>query len=102
MTSGFLFDLLGLKRTLYISYVISIAGMFCLTILPKASQLLLALFILGSKYGIAQVFNLAYVGNQYLFEISLVSTTFAIGNFFARFITIFAPFIAELKPETIS
>ena len=76
--------------------------MLSLVIFTDASQLFLALFILGSKYGVAQVFNLAYVGNQYLFDISLVSTTFAIGNFFARFTTIFAPFIAELKPETIS
>ena len=101
-TSGMIFNYLGLKLTIYISYTLSIIGMICLIIFPNSSQLLLALYILGSKYGVAQTFNAAYVGNQYLFTLHQVSSTFAIGNFFARFTTIFAPYIAELKPETIS
>lgn len=66
-TSGFLFNYIGFQNTLFISYVISIAGMACLTAYPDANQGLLSLFILGSKYGVSQIFNLAYVGNQYLF-----------------------------------
>lgn len=53
MTSGILFDYLGLKITLYISYIVSIIGMLCLIFFPESNQLLLSLYILGSKYGVA-------------------------------------------------
>ena len=102
LTSGILFKYVGFQYTLYLSYVVSIVGMACLTAWPDSSQVLLGLYILGSKYGVSQIFNMAYVGNQYLFPIALVATSFSIGNFFARIATIFAPYIAELKPDSIS
>lgn len=48
------------------------------------------------------MFNLAYLGNMLLFPTSLVASSYGICNLFARAGTIFAPFIAELKPESIA
>lgn len=45
---------------------------------------------------------MAYLGNVRIFPTSLVATSFGVCNIFARFGTQFAPFIAELQPETIS
>lgn len=101
IVSGIIFEKIGLKKTLYMSYVISIVGMVALTVYETDSQILLSLFILGSSYGVSQVFNLAYVGNFYLFEVHLVATSFSICNLFSRFCTIFSPYVAELQPESL-
>lgn len=102
LISGIFFNVIGLKPTLYVSYAISLAGMLCLILVNTSDVLFLSLFILGSKFGISQVFNIAFVGNQHLFPIALVSTTMGICNFFARVATIFAPYVAELHPPQIS
>ena len=60
------------------------------------------MFILGSKFGVSQLFNLAYIGNVYLFPLPLVATSFAICNICCRSITILAPYIAEIDPVWIS
>mmetsp|Transcript_16487 Transcript_16487/g.27996 ORF Transcript_16487/g.27996 Transcript_16487/m.27996 type:complete len:168 (+) Transcript_16487:1162-1665(+) len=102
LVSGYLASILGVKRVLLFSYLLAFAGMFCILVTQTDDQLLLALFILGSKYGISQVFNIAYVGNVLVFPTNIVGTTFGICNIFARFSTILSPFVAELKPDTIS
>jgi len=63
---------------------------------------LLSLFILGCKYGVCQLFNLAYVGNTHLFSISLVATSYSVCNIFGRGSSILSPLVAEVKPESIS
>ena len=102
--SGILLEKLGLKFILICSYVVAILGMGGLVIFqpPGDQQLLLSLLILGSKFGVSACFNLAYVGNQFLFPISIVATSYGICNVFSRFATIAAPGIAEIKPESIS
>jgi len=100
--SGALVSHIGLKNTLIMSYVLALSGMVALIFYKGDSQFLLGLCILGSKFGVAQAFNLAYVGNTYLFPITVVASSFAICNVPARIITIFAPYVAELKPESIS
>ena len=102
ITSAILIYLIGIKNSFVISFLIAAVGMLCLIHIDTESQGLLNLFILGSKYGVSQVFNLVYLGNIMIFPTSLVATSFGICNIFARLGTIFAPFVAELKPETIS
>ena len=99
MLSGLLVSKIGLKNTLVMSYSMAVIGMLALIFYSGQSQFLLGLFIIGSKYGISQAFNLAYFGNSYLFPITTVATAFAICNVPARIMTIFAPYVGELKPE---
>jgi hypothetical protein len=58
--------------------------------------------ILGGKFGISQAFNIAYLGNQELFPTAIVATSYGICNIFSRVTTIFAPYAAEIKPESVS
>ena len=102
ITSAMLLYFIGIKNAFIISFAIAAAGMLCLIYVETDSQGLLGLFILGSKYGVSQVFNMAYLGNILIFPTTLVATSFGVCNIFARLGTIFAPFVAELKPETIS
>lgn len=102
MTTGLSLYYFGLKYSLVMSFALAACGMLCLTFIDTLNQLLLALFILGSKYGVSQVFNMAYLGNVRIFPTSLVATSFGMCNIFARFGTQFAPFVAELQPESIS
>ena len=76
--------------------------MTSLILINTDSQILLGLFILGSKFGVSQAFNLAYYGNIQIFPVNIVASSIGYCNIFARMSTIFAPFIAELKPEYIS
>ena len=57
---------------------------------------------MGAKFGIAACFNLVYVANQHLFPLIAVATSFGVCNVVSRIVTIFAPDVAEMKPETIS
>ena len=84
------------------SFVTSAIGMLCLIHTTTSSVAVPALFVLGSKFGISQALNLAYIGNILLFPTSFVATSFGICNIFARITTIFAPYLAELKPTLIS
>lgn len=102
ITSGLIFKFMGLKATFISSYVIAIAGMLSLTITQPTNQILLCVFILGSKYGVCQIFNLAYVGTTYLFPVAYVATVFGICNFFARGCQTVSPYIAELQPPQIA
>lgn len=89
-TSIFLYNI-GIKFSLVISFGLAAAGMLCLIFVPTDNQILLAVFILGSKYGVTQVFNMAYLGNVNVFPTSLVATSFGVCNIFARLGTQFAP-----------
>ena len=102
LTSGFFVNALGIRKVLVISYTLSIIGMVCLIGINTESIPLLALFVLGSKFGIAQTFNIAYAGNVLFFPTSMVATSFGVCNFFSRGATIFSPYLAELKPISIS
>lgn len=102
IASGAVFKFLGLNVTITISYILSLSGMLCLTFSSTKNQGLLSLFILGTKWGICQMFNIGYVGNTHLFPISVVATSYGLCNLFARGSSILAPLVAELKPEAIS
>ena len=63
---------------------------------------LLALMIMGSKFGVAVAFNTVYVGTDALFPISVIGTAFGVCNIPARIFTIAAPEVAEMKPTSIA
>ena len=61
--SGIIVGKLGLKWTIVISFIVANVGMICLAAIQPDNQTLLAMFIIGSKFGISANFNMAYVGN---------------------------------------
>lgn len=103
VTAGILLDKIGIKATLVVSYVVGLIGMFALIVTPKdVSQVAISFMVLGAKFGVSQAFVVSYVGNYALFPSSIVGTTMGICNIFSRVSTIFAPYVAELKPDTVS
>ena len=100
--TAFLHEAMGFNKALILSYVLAIYGMVALILVPTEDQLLLSLFILGSKFGISSVFNLAYLGNQLLFPVSMIATSYGVCNAFSRIFTALAPSIAEIKPAYVS
>ena len=89
--SGVIVGRLGLKWTVVISFFIANVGMILLAITQTQNQTLLAILIIGSKFGISANFNMAYVGNQILFPISVVASSYGVCNFFSRCATILSP-----------
>ena len=79
--------------------MISIVGMVLLREINTQNNFLISCFVLGSKFGIACTFNMAFAGNLLLFPVSVVITTYGVCNLFARLATILAPYVAELDPR---
>jgi len=94
--SGLLCKRLGLKLSLRLSLLAAFFGMICLILFDNANRYIIAFFILGSKFGISAVYNIAYIGNTELFSLKILATSYGICNLVSRIATIFSPFIAEL------
>lgn len=101
-TSGILIKFLGIKPTLVIAYLIALTGMASLIFTSTLNQFYLSLMILGCKFGISCAKGTAYLANYQVFPVSIVATAFGLCNVVARVSTIFAPFVAELKPDSIA
>ena len=102
LVAGVMLKLVGVKKTLIVSYLIGLIGMFTLLLTTTENQVALSFMILGAKFGVSVVFVVAYVGNYSLFPTSIVGTTMGICNIFSRVSTIFAPYVAEVKPDSVS
>ena len=100
--SGILIKCCGIKPTLVVSYVIAFSGMLALLLTTTMNQLYLSFFILGCKFGISCAKSTAYLANFWIFPQNIVATAFGICNIVGKLFTIFAPYVAELKPESIS
>ena len=93
--SGFVYEKLGIKMTLIGFYGFSIFGSITYMAVITENNILIAVMILLTKFGVSGTFNIAYLANASLFPAIFRSTTFGICNIFARVITILAPLIAE-------
>ena len=102
LAAGVLIEVVGVKKTLIGSYILALIGMVSLIATTTDDQVALSFMILGAKFGVSVVFVVAYVGNYSLFPGTIVATTMGICNIFSRISTIFAPYVAEVKPDTTS
>merc|ERR1712224_806417 len=85
------------------SFFVSSLGMILISYLDTADNIPLSAFcILLSKLGVSSAINMMYTANVQLFPVTIIATSFGITNFFTRTFTIFAPYVAELKPVMIS
>jgi len=51
--SGFVYKILGLKTTFLASYVLAIIGMFCIIFATTTNKYIIAIFILGCRFGVS-------------------------------------------------
>ena len=96
--SGFMYEKMGLKLSNTILLLISVVGGIFIIFLGTDSKILMPLFVLLAKFGISGAFNLCYCSTVDVFPVLFCGTGIGICNFFARFITIFAPEVAETSP----
>ena len=61
MSSGFFYNFFGPKKAFVICFTISATGGFLITLMPNASPLLTAFFVLVAKFGISFAFTMVYL-----------------------------------------
>ena len=97
--SGVIVKVVGIKRAFIVSYVVAGVGGLLLTFMFDKESIM-PVFVLLSKFGIACAFNTSYLTTPMVFPVILTSTAFGICNVVARFATILAPIVAEVKYPT--
>ena len=99
LTSGVLYSKLGLKKSFSLLFAVSCAGGCCILFLGEQTEgILLPIFVVFTKFGIAGAFVLLYSSTVEMFPTLFSATALGFCNFFARIITIFAPLVAEQDP----
>ena len=100
--TGFILNKLGIKKTVCLLGLSSLIGMLYIILVNTNDQYWLATFILAARFGVAGQASVAYIATFQLFAVDIVSTSFGICNILARICCIFAPYVAEMKPDLIS
>ena len=87
---------IGFKNTLILGYVLAVVGGFLVTVSSGESEHLFALFLMLSQFGICITVNTNTIATLNLFPSAVLASVFGFKNTLARFITVLAPFAAEL------
>jgi nitrate/nitrite transporter NarK len=105
LVGGWVFDKIGPKYTLLISY--SIGSVFAFLIIiwgwnaeENGSEWTLPILVMLSKFGISSAFCAVYLGNSVIFPTLFTGQSIGFCNLVSRTITISAPFIAEIEGLT--
>ena len=96
ITSGFLMNFYGVKRTFTWLLLLSLIGGICIVFLgERVGNVWMSVFVIAAKFGISGGFTLVYCGTMLMFPTLFCGTAIGFCNFGARFMTIFAPQVAE-------
>ena len=93
---GVLYQKVGIKWTLGISFFLSMLGSLLLMLNVTESRWLISCFILIARFGCSSTFNIVYIANSDIFPPIFSATIFGICNTGSRILTISAPIIAEM------
>ncbi len=97
LIGGLLYEKYGVRLTLPIFFVISVAGSLCVIFLGGISDTIDAIFVMFTRVGVNTSFTLCYLANSGIFPAIFAGTAFGMCNVGAKFITIFAPMLAEVE-----
>ena len=100
--SGIMLLWFSQKQILILSYTLGTAGMLLLTLTKPEDQFLISLYIFIGKLGIAGARNTVYTACVTFFPVSIAATSIGICNIFCRSASVLSPFVAELKPDSVS
>ena len=86
------------RWSFFSGFVIALIGGLCLVWQNKFSDTaaLVAFFVILAKFGCSMAVCTCYVSTPFVFPTKICGTAFGICNIFARFVSITAPFIAEM------
>ncbi len=89
----FMYKHIGIKHTLSTCFSIGTIG--SILIILNANSPFFPVFVLIGQFGIASGFCIVWIANIEVFPTLFSVTAFGICNFVSRFVTIFAPNVAE-------
>jgi len=94
--AGALYQLVGLKSSLFISFGIAFSGGCALLTngLNHPESLLFPIQVLVAKFGIACSFNILYVSHSSIFPVAFAASALGFCNFFARIFSATSPVLA--------
>ena len=101
ITSGFLMNMFGMKKTLYTGYFLVLLGVFLISLVKEPGDAGIFIFIMMAEFGISMVFNIALCGNYYLFPYTIISTTMGICGVAASLSEIFAPKLNDYDSKIV-
>jgi hypothetical protein len=96
--AGLLYGKLGMRLSFTLLFSLSVIGGICILFLGESSTFWMPFFVIFAKFGIAGGFVIVYVSTVDVFPTLFCATALGFCNFFARFLTILAPEIAERPP----
>lgn len=96
--AGFLYKYLKGKLSFIICFSIALVGGSLILFLGVDDVKWVPVFITLAKGGIAANFTIVYIASAEVYPTLFTATALGINNFFARFLTILAPYVAELDP----
>ena len=96
---GIIFERIGVRKSLCISYVIaSIGGFGMLTYgLEHQSEWIFPALVLIMKFGISSAFNITYVCHKGCFPTLFATSSLGYCTFICRFFTAFTPMLAQVS-----
>lgn len=96
--AGVAYKYLKMKKSFIAFYALALLGGSLILFLGVDDKKWVPVFITLAKGGIAANFTIVYIVSAEIYPTLFTATALGINNFFARFLTIFAPGIAELDP----
>lgn len=96
--AGFLYKYLRIKLSFIVCFSVALLGGALILFLGVDDVKWIPVFITFAKGGIAANFTIVYIASAEVFPTLFTATALGICNFFARFLTILAPDVAELDP----
>ena len=102
VVSGFLYEKIGVKLSLIISFAISALGGILILAwgLDHQDSTLFFAFFLLAKFGVSACFNINYAANNFFFPTLFAATAMGICNFLARIFSCFSYFVENLDEPT--
>jgi hypothetical protein len=99
MLGGVAYQKIGIKPTLCGCFAISCLGSLSLITFGSnpSYKNLIPVMILFTRFGVSATFNISYLANAQLFPPIFAGTAIGICSMFAKFSTIIAPILAEVK-----
>ena len=94
--AGALYQMVGLKASLFLSFGIAFSGGCSLLSfgLAHPESLMFPIQVLVAKFGIACSFNILYVSHSTIFPVAFAASALGFCNFFARVFSATSPVLA--------
>ena len=94
--AGLLYGRLGMKKSFSGLFGLSAFGGLMILFLGESSTFWMPFFVVFAKFGIAGAFVIVYVSTVDVFPTLFCATAFGICNFMSCFVTILAPYMAQM------